>query len=148
MYKKDTTLENIFNHIDNNMIIGESLEKFKKYLNEINILNYQDYIHFDDKTYKKNLVKRNQKIELYIICWKKGQSSSLHSHPKNGCLMKILNGNLEEIIHKNKEIKSNIYNENQISYIHDKIGKHIIRSLDTDTISLHIYSPPKFYETN
>jgi hypothetical protein len=72
--------------------------------------------------------------------------------------MKVIQGSLQEKLFNsitypieqkemtNKyEIKNTIYNMNDVSYIDDMIGMHKIIALE-DSISLHIYSPPKFYE--
>ena len=59
---------------------------------------------------------------MYIITWLPNQTSDFHNHPKNGCLMKILSGNLKEIrldIDKNQKI--NILKKNDIIFIESTV---------------------------
>ena len=42
------------------------------------------------------LVYQNDKFEIYVICWSNNCLSLIHNHPQRGCLMKILDGILEE----------------------------------------------------
>lgn len=49
----------------------------------------------------------------------------------------------EEI--KNKELnKTNVYTNNNVCYMHNSKGTHKIIAL-SETFSLHLYSPPGFY---
>lgn len=109
-------------------------------------------------SYQKILLFRNEQFEIYQINWVKNAETTIHKHPQNGCIMKIIEGSLQEKIFKeitypieskdmtNKyEIQQNVYNKNNVSYIDDTIGLHKIKALE-NTISLQIYSPPKFYE--
>ena len=43
--------------------------------------------------------------------------TKLHDHPKNGCLMKMLYGELNEFIVNDKDVIENIHTKNNISYI-------------------------------
>ena len=61
------------------------------------------------------------------------------------CLLKILDGNINELLYKNNKIIDNkkLLN-NQIRYIDDDIGFHKMINGYEKSISLHIYSPPDF----
>jgi hypothetical protein len=76
--------------------INNDMENHKNILDLLNI-NWRKYIKLNTKKYCKNCIFRNDKYELYIISWMPKQYTNLHSHPKNGCIMKILNGSLNEI---------------------------------------------------
>lgn len=66
--------------------------------------------------------------------------------------MKILGGSLKETLYgqpqregdKLKLAKTTIYQENQVTYISDKIGLHKVEnaSLTDRAVSLHLYTPP------
>jgi hypothetical protein len=58
--------------------------------------------------------------------------------------VKILDGQLEETIKNNENKLITIFNINDISYMHDDYGIHKIMALKK-SYSLHIYSPPRFY---
>ena len=75
------------------------------------------------------------------------EKSKIHNHADYGCLQKILCGNLQEIIYdinNFKNIKENELSKNSINYIDNKIGYHKIINKNEVSVSLHIYSPPKF----
>ncbi len=118
-----------------------------------NILNNFDfsYIDFPKFDLSKNLVYSKFKLynninfEIYIIYWHPNQKSKIHDHSKNGCWLKVLEGNLEEHIYDLdlNLIKTNKLNKNDIGFMKDdKVGYHSI-SNNSDNISrtVHIYSP-------
>lgn len=135
-------------------------EKYKNY-NNCNLLNFleeiKNYNSYDwqkykskfpiqnKKNYSKQTIFLNNNFELILIKWDKDSKSSNHSHPKNGCILKVLDGKLlEERYYNNKIYKKSILNNNEIGYMHDKLGTHKIYALE-ETYSLHLYSPPNFY---
>jgi len=96
--------------------------------------------------YEKNLVYRNEKYELFIINWGSYSCSKIHDHAHDGCVMKIIKGNLKEYIYNNNlDLKTfDNHSVNDTTYINNFIGYHKIENNDSDTAtSIHIYSPPK-----
>ena len=73
--------------------------------------------------------------------------SKIHNHSENGCIFKVLDGQLSEFIYSNKNInllESNNLIRNSVSYIDDSIGFHKVgNDSKTPCSSIHIYSPPK-----
>lgn len=113
---------------------------------ECNLDELKEFVFFDKEKYKKNVVYRNSNYEIILITWLAGQKTKLHDHPKNGCIMKVLEGELKENLYTREKIIDNIYKKDDISYIDNTIGKHIIsNNTKNNTISLHIYSPPNYY---
>ena len=126
---------------------NDNLLKYLSLINNYKFYNWEKYVKKDEENYFRNTVFRNENFEILIITWLPGQKTPIHHHPKNGCLMKILEGKLKETAFKNNDIFNTIYKENDASYIHDDIGRHIISNeSDTMAVSLHIYSPPNFYK--
>ena len=123
---------------------NELYELLKKY----NSNDWKQNISFDETNYKKNLVFRNDKFEIFIVCWSSKQGSLIHDHSSNGCILKILKGKLTEYrydINNLELMELSSLPKNTISYIDNKIGYHkIINDTKKDTISLHIYSPPNY----
>ncbi len=126
---------------DNNELHGHQ-DLLMKY----NDLDWEYYKSFSHKKYKKNLVYRNDNYEIFIICWSPGQFSPIHNHPENGCIFKIIEGEMSEYRYNiNLDlIELNNLTKDSIGYI-DKFGTHKMYNESNKTVvSLHIYSPPNF----
>ena len=108
--------------------------------------DWKKYIVFDKCKYTRNLIYHNHLFEIYLICWNNNQESSIHDHSSNGCLLKVLQNHLqEELYDYNLNLKTiQQVNTNEISYIHNDLGIHKIKNGNHQTITLHIYSPPKY----
>lgn len=113
-----------------------------------NIKDLNDYIIFKKDKYNKTILYRDNNYEVVLICWDTYCETKIHNHPENGCIMKILAGKLlEECFNKKlKNINTNTYKINDTSYIHDSLYLHKIKNNEQQSISLHIYSPPNFYD--
>ena len=111
-------------------------------------LDFIKFIKINKNKYSRNILYRNDLYEVIVITWLSGQYTKLHGHPENGCLMKVLYGELNEIIFDNKNnIKERTIKKNNITFINDNLGKHIISNLsNSPSITLHIYSPPNYYD--
>lgn len=141
-----------------NLIFDLSIYNNKNlYLFSKNLKNYnleylvEKYGLIKKNTYNKNVIFRNDDFELILISWDKNICTNIHNHPKNGCIMKILEGTLKEEIYKennqnNTLVKKNTYKKGDESYIHDSLGYHKIINENQYSYSLHIYSPPNFYD--
>ena len=83
--------------------IIEVLNKEDKQLHDLEYLlreydnnDWLEYVNFDDKTYKRNLIFKNSKYEILLICWKPGQLSKIHDQ-KWVVFSKCLKGNYQNL---------------------------------------------------
>ena len=123
-------LLNLTNYVKQN----STLKGADKYLENFDIdkIDLSKFIKFSDKTYKRNLVLKNSKILIMILCWKSGQQSPIHNHPEQGCLMKIITGKLQENRYKIQDlnfVNQKIYKKNDVSYIDNSEFVHKISNI-------------------
>ena len=119
---------------------------FLQYILLYSFIIAEDKLEYKSKTYTRIKLFENDLFEIVLICMNGFQSSKIHDHAENGCLMKVLKGNYVENIYypktKNK-ICSKIRYTNQITYINNKIAYHkLLNPFAEKAVSLHIYSPP------
>eukprot|EP00835_Amoeboradix_gromovi_P006358 NODE_733_length_4713_cov_0.157781.p3 type:complete len:220 gc:universal NODE_733_length_4713_cov_0.157781:642-1301(+) len=117
-----------------------------------NIAEWGKYSFFDSYKYTRNLVDDgNDYYNILILCWGPNHYSPIHDHANSHCLMKVLDGELEETMYtapteidEMKEKRVLRLKLDQTTYIHDKIGIHKVGnpSATHGAVSLHIYSPP------
>lgn len=117
--------------------------------------DWKKFAKFDQHRYTRNLVDEgNGKYNLMILCWNENQGSSIHSHSKSHCFLKVLSGIVKEELyewpqeseeeaemHKKAE---EVYKENSVTYINDSIGLHRMENVSHSdkAVTLHLYSPP------
>jgi len=142
-------LRTLFSRVNNQLKNEQKLKDLKNILEEYEGIDWKYYVSFNDDKYTRNTVFSNDDMELIIISWNNNQISGIHDHPENGCLMKILQGELDEHNYEIKANKLNLLNvrkckEDSIGYQEGSTGLHDIVNKDNKTVSLHIYSPPNY----
>ncbi|KAI1309938.1 Cysteine dioxygenase [Mortierella claussenii] len=62
--------------------------------------DWKKYAHFDKNRYTRNLVDDgNGKFNLMILAWPENVGSAIHDHSGAHCIMKILDGELQETLY-------------------------------------------------
>ena len=124
-----------------------TLEDYKSVLENYQGNDWKQFTKINKETYQRTKVYECDNFDMFVITWDHNQESKIHNHASQGCLNKVLVGELTEIIYdtttftKITERKNPI---NYISYIDDSIGYHKIKNKNHLSVSLHIYSPPHF----
>ncbi|MBI96888.1 hypothetical protein CL656_07075 [bacterium] len=143
---KINSLINLYYILNNNFNNND----FKKLISIVNLYDGSDWKYFSiinkNKNYNKVFIPLiSNNIEMYIITWNKHIISKIHNHSKNGCILKLLKGELYEnhYDHSLNLLSHNKINKNDTTYIDNKLGYHSIISKNELSVSLHIYSPPK-----
>ena len=134
--------------INNRKLFKLNMENLIPLIQDINIhyTEYNKYIKYNKNNYNRNYIYKNDIFEIICITWLPGQYTKEHEHPENGCIMKLLDGSLYESINRNKNMLHYHHKKNSITFMHNKFGKHLIGNhTDKPSISLHIYSPPNYY---
>lgn len=119
---------------------------------ELNPEDVKNYCTWDADNYTRNLIYRNDHYLLLILCWQKGQYSSIHDHGGSDCFIYVIDGIIQENIYqlnRQKDLihcQENIYKQGYNSYIIDEMGLHCIKSVSDRAITLHLYAEPiEFY---
>ena len=109
-----------------------------------------------DKTtgYNKYRLHTNEYYDLNMIEWQPGSITKIHNHPKNGCIVKSLQGMLQETRYddnicsttKNMIVPVHNFTGNYThSYFLDSNVIHSIKNIEnSNSYSLHLYSPPDY----
>ncbi len=104
-------------------------------------------INFDDKHYVRNVIYKDDKLEIVVICFSPGQTSTVHDHQGSNCVIRVVNGKILEQLFKDNgshlEFVSNHYlNEGDVSGLNG-IAIHQISNINKEgTVLLNFYSPP------
>ncbi|KAK9355313.1 RmlC-like cupin domain-containing protein [Lipomyces doorenjongii] len=132
--------------------IEQLMDAMRRYTSDTS--DWDKYAHTDlSRNYTRNGVDdMNYKANLLVLVWNPGKGSLIHDHADAHCIMKILQGELVESIYKwpegDKPRRMHVerreeYHENDVTYMHDKIGLHrISNETQKPAVSLHLYTPP------
>jgi cysteine dioxygenase len=123
-----------------------SIEQIKHLVMDYNGTDWRTSYTPSDRPFIKHILFRNDAFEAILIQWKAGFATPYHAHPSNGCILKLLDGALEETVKCSFTGESStIFTPSTISYMHDTKGLHKVNAIK-DSVSLHIYAPPGFYD--
>lgn len=141
------TLDSLISEIIKLLKTEQKLNAIKPMLEQYYGSDWKNHVEFGC-TYNKKKIYSDENIDVIIISWKKGQCSKIHDHPRNGCIVRILDGELEEETYKLTDCGLEFVNKNHlvtnsISYREDRTILHRITALH-DCVSLHVYSPSNF----
>ena len=127
------------NYIYNNNYLYNNINNK---LNKISPSNFNNYLKIPIKFNELSNYNKYE-YEMFLLVWYPQSYTALHSHTENGCLMKILEGNIieQKISNQGTFPQKNEFYKNDISYIHNIEGLHrIINNNFKYAYSLHIYS--------
>lgn len=122
-----------------------SLESFRDEFLLSDLNEFEKFVSFKADSYSSKTLFRTDKFEIRLLCWKPFQETPKHPHPQNGCLMKILEGELTEEKFTNNDKKESVYKKGDVGYI-NALEFHVLKNSYLDSISLHIYAPSGFYD--
>jgi cysteine dioxygenase len=126
--------------------------KMIKVLQRLSVTNEEiaEHASFSERRYSRNIVVRDKRFEMLMICWKSGQRSLIHDHEDSLGGVKILRGILTEssfALAPNgmiKPVASTDYRSGDVQ-IEDRSTIHQVSNLqpgESNAISLHVYLPP------
>ncbi|TVQ61919.1 MAG: hypothetical protein EA379_05765 [Phycisphaerales bacterium] len=106
------------------------------------------YCQFCDKAYARNLVCESRWHQLYVMCWRPGQASSVHDHRGSACAFRVLTGECTEVRFEREDagvvrpVSSVVYETGFVCATEDD-DIHMIanRSASENLVTLHCYSP-------
>jgi cysteine dioxygenase len=143
------TLDELFNAIDAELRKGRKLKDLGSLLSAYEGDDWKQHESYNPTHYSRNLVRMNELIEILVLCWEVRQGCPVHDHPENGCLVRIMQGEVTENIYKLNEkpefVSSSILPAGGIAY---KEGRTILHEIFNHTnrraASIHIYSPSSY----
>jgi len=117
---------------------------------DIEVDDLCEYMHFAEKTYKRNLVRATPNYHAWLLCWKNGQRSPIHNHSGSVCVVRVLRGTLTETLFElapNGHVKATFsrdFSEGSLIGSEDT-DIHQVSNLqagNSDLVTLHVYTPP------
>ena len=114
----------------------------------VSALDKKKYEHYNDNNYTRNLVYKDKKFEILIVCWGPKSSAPIHGHEGEKCWAKVIEGELT--INNYKKLTENPLKLKQISsnickkgYLDGPADIHSVKNIsDKNSSSLHIYAKP------
>jgi cysteine dioxygenase len=103
------------------------------------------FLHFDNRRYTRNLVCATEDWEVWLLCWRRGQSSPIHDHQGSICALKVLQGRALEVLYeltptgRARSSTSRVLPPSTVSAQEDA-DIHRVIAVD-ELITLHIYAP-------
>lgn len=138
----------LFNNLSLNRV--KTIESLKKYTGddwrtylELSKTNQTDYNV--NGNFHKILLNKNEDIELYIIFWYKNAITTIHDHPFEGCVSKVVEGSLYEDLFLNIGNNNAIFLSEKVIEVGDISNKngnailHRIRNKSDFSTSLQVY---------
>jgi uncharacterized NAD(P)/FAD-binding protein YdhS len=105
------------------------------------------WVRFDPHNYVRSLVARTERWELRLLCWRPGQTTSLHGHGRPGspaaCAFRVLRGSAVETLLGSRDrvvAPGTVVQEGDVA---GGLRPHQVGNAGEDALlTLHAYSPP------
>jgi cysteine dioxygenase len=109
-----------------------------------------EVVSFDDRTYRRIVLRDHSQFQALILCWRGGQRSPIHDHVGSSCAVKILQGRATETRYgrtpcgllapmETMTLDADAVTLCDGGCIH-QMGN--LESRESELVTLHLYSPP------
>ena len=104
-------------------------------------------ICFNDDPYTRIPIYKNNDFEIVLICFKEGQTSSVHHHRGSNCVVKVIQGKVLETLFAEQDdgltpMDNHVLKEGEISGLEGKQVHQLCNISKNGTVLLNFYSPP------
>ncbi len=125
--------------------------------NPVDVSSIEKYLHWSDNFYTRNLIYKNDRFEVMVVCWERGQVSRVHNHWDQKCWMTVPVGRLrgqnfavaeiDEDAGRCRLIETNSFELSDCLAATVELEEPIHQVLNLDehgerAVSVHIYSKP------
>lgn len=143
------SLDRLFDLLTGELKEGKPLSACAPLLEQYSGTDWKPFKFFSSSHYTRITLKINDLLEMVIICWDIDQGCQVHDHPRDGCLLKVLQGEAEESVYQLSYppilLNVNHLKTNMVTFRQgDTIGHQINNRSGKRTCSLHIYAPPNY----
>lgn len=143
-------LDQLFDAVTAGLKSGNTMEEMKPLLEQYEGIDWKPYKYFTPSHYSRYTYRLNDVLEIVLICWEPGQGCPVHDHPKEGCLVKVLQGELHQGTFELRE-KPVLKDEqtleiNDVTYMEGNVTGHEMKNVSAKrAVSLHLYTPPNYH---
>lgn len=142
-------LKALFGSLGKALSDGQKLKDLAPVLASYKGDDWKQFEHYNTEHYARTLVHIDDHMEMLVLCWDINQGCPVHDHPENGCLVRILQGEVTEKVYimneKPEFLSQSILPCGGITYKEgDRLLHEIYNHSGHRAASLHIYSPPHY----
>lgn len=104
-------------------------------------------VQFNPDHYFRQVIKRLDDLEVALVCFGSGQTSTVHDHQGSNCVVRMIRGKAAEILFEEKDgqlniIKFHYIKPGEVSGL-DGVQIHQIVNCDQEgSVFVNFYSPP------
>lgn len=115
---------------------------------DLDSLELGEHRRFHPECYARNVVLRNEHVELAVICWLPGQASAVHDHGNSNCLYLVVEGGMAEELFELDEngapqrTVERGWGRGDITLSAPDDIHRITNRAETELVTVHVYSPP------
>jgi cysteine dioxygenase len=104
-------------------------------------------IHFSTEPYTRIPIHRDEQMEIVVICFASGQTSSVHDHQGSNCVIRVVSGKVLECLFSRigETLHMDFHHYLHAGEISGLDGQqiHQLSNLDpAGTVLINFYSPP------
>ena len=126
------------------------VEEVSSYLFNLDIPRekLENYCHFNNGFYTRNLVHKERDFEILVVCWPAGQTAPIHGHEGEKCWARVQIGTLQICNYEQKSLNPLLLERVEKvlggpNYLDGPADIHSVENLSSESaISLHIYARP------
>ena len=127
---------------------GWDLATLERYAADYQYQEAELPIGFSSEPYTRIVLSRDESVEVVLICFSAGQTSSVHDHRGSNCVIRVLSGKILETLFVNAQRQTLAYASHHYLEPGDVSGLdgeqiHQLSNMDASgSVLLNFYSPP------
>ena len=136
------------NKVKNILRYNIPISNLRILMDNITYKDIENYVKYNKNSYQRIQLATSNKQSLYLMCWSPKQFSLIHDHPAEGCIFKVLKGNLDEITYDNNIVRTESLSVNDYAFRYGDEILHKVVNNDNYAVTMHVYPinyTPKFY---
>ena len=143
-------MDDLINQLKTFAVEDFPIGKVSEYLNNYSISNknLNNYVHFKDEKYCRNLIYKEDDFEILLVCWKAGQVAPIHGHEGEKCWMRVESGALRVSNYLLQSLDPLTLNmteqiKGESGHLYGPAEIHSVENVySEDAVSLHVYAKP------
>ena len=142
-------LDELFEAVSTGLRNGTNLEKLAVLLSRYDGIDWKPYKYFTASHYTRYTYRLNDMLDMIIFCWEPGQVCPVHDLPAEGCMIRMLQGELQittyDLMNLPEVLSLNLLRGNDVITLPGaSTGNEIKNVSGKRAVSLHLCAPPNF----